>query len=262
MARGIGLGAAGICLVATLACADDMLLDLPLYPHPSAVIVVDAKAKTTVGALEIIPPCYARQIDGKRLEVMTTRGWGWVDRDKMMTPTEAEAYCKSHATEAYALFVRATLRLAQEKDDQALADLNQALQKDPKLAAAYCSRGNLFALQGDNGRALADFKAAVKAAPKDLLAANELAWFLATCPEAKFRDGKLARAEATRVCEATGYQHEEFLDTLAAACAESGDFAAALKWVKKAAELDPQNEDFATHTKLFQASKPLREELK
>ena len=70
----------------------------------------------------------------------------------------------------------------------------------------------------------------------------------------------LALAEATRACEATGYKHEEFLHTLAAAYAETGDFKSAVKWVTKAAEISPDDEEFAAHIKLFKSSKPLRDD--
>lgn len=262
MRRAVGLSAWVVCLLTIAVRADESVLDHPLFPLPTARVVVDAKAKVTAGALEIMPPCYARQLQGTRLEVNTSRGWGWVERGQMLTPAEAEKYCAAHANDAYGLYVRAQLHLMAERDDQALADLSRAIQRDPALAAAYCSRGNLYAIQGNNEKALADFTQAVKVAPRDLLAANELAWFRATCADAKFRNGKQAVAEATRVCEATGYQHEEFLDTLAASCAEAGDYKSAVKWATKASELDPENEDFQAHQKLFQASKPLRDEVK
>ena len=247
-------------VVATISSADDTLLEHPLFARPEAVVRIDAK--TTATALEIIPPCFARKVQGTKLEVHTTKGWGLVERKQMMTPKEAEKFCQDHRQDPYALYVCSINHLIDGATDKALAELNAAIKLDAKFAPALYGRGNVYAEKGDFDKATADFTAAVKVAPADLIAANDLAWFRATCPQAKFRDGKQAVSEATRVCEATGFKNEEFLDTLAAACAETGDFTAAIKWATKAAELAPDDEDFAAHVKLYKSKKPLRDDMK
>ena len=261
MNRMLRAGWMGICVVvASVSSADESSLEHPLFAKPDAVITIDPK--TTATALEIMPPCFARQVQGTKLEVNTTHGWGWVERQQMMTPMEAEKYCEAHSKDPYALYVRSITHLINDRQDKALADLNAAIKLDPKFAPVVYARGNLHAEQGDFDKALADFTAAVKLAPKNLLAANDLAWFRATCSNAKYRDGKQAVAVATRICEATRFKNEEFLDTLAAACAEAGDFKSAVKWATQAAEIDPDDEDFAAHLKLFQTKQPLRDDAK
>ena len=66
---------------------------------------------------------------------------------------------------------------------------------------------------------------------------NNLAWLLAACPDAAFRDGPEAVRLATRACELTGYTQPLFIGTLAAAQAEAGDFPAAIATAERAAAL-------------------------
>lgn len=239
------------------------LTDEFLFPKKEAVVRIDAK--TTATALEILAPCFAREIEGTKIQVHTTKGRGWVDRSQMMTSLEALKYSQSlierEKPDAYGLYVRSALFNQNEQPDKALADLSAAIKLDPQFAMAYTNRGWLHVEKGDLDKGLADFTAAVKLAPKDALVTNNLAWFRATCPNAKYRDGKQAVALATQACESTGFKNEEFIDTLAAAHAEAGDFKSAVKWATKTLELDPHNEEFTEHLKLYQSGKPLRDEL-
>ena len=63
----------------------------------------------------------------------------------------------------------------------------------------------------------------------------------------------------TKACELTEWKNAAFIDTLAAACAESGDFDAAVKWQTKAIELssnENEKEDLGTRLKLYQDKQP------
>jgi len=63
-------------------------------------------------------------------------------------------------------------------------------------------------------------------------------------------------------CELTDWNDADYLDTLAAAYAESGQFDKAVESQEKAIELAPDDEkaDFETRLKLYQEGKPYREE--
>jgi len=71
----------------------------------------------------------------------------------------------------------------------------------------------------------------------NLIKFNNLAWALATNPEAKKRDGQLAVTLAERACDQTHYQLTETVGTLAAAYAEAGRFDDAIAMAQKACDL-------------------------
>lgn len=250
-----------VSLVVSSAQGQDQSADQVLFPKKDAVVQIDAKTKAT--ALEIHAPCYPREIKGPRLQVRTTKGWGWVERSQMLTADEAAKYCQTLVSaktpDPYGLLLRAGLASQNDQLDKALADLTAAIAADPKFAMAYTTRGWLYVDGGQHDKALSDFSTAAKLAPRDPLILNNLAWFKATCPADKFRDGKQAVESAKQACELTEYKHEEFLNTLAASLAETGDFKGAVKWATKAVELDPKNEEFASHLKLYQSGKPYRD---
>ena len=91
--------------------------------------------------------------------------------------------------------------------------------------------------QGKYAEAIRFYQAALKAQPDQEGVLNNLAWLLATCPEAAFRSGPEAVRLATRACELSGYAKPLLIGTLAAAQAEAGDFQAAIATAERAAAL-------------------------
>ena len=89
---------------------------------------------------------------------------------------------------------------------------------------------------------------------------NGLAWIHATCPDARYRDGKKAVVLATKSCEPSQWKNACDLNILAAACAESGDFESAVKWETRAIELggdDKQEQEL--RLELYRERKPYHE---
>ena len=102
------------------------------------------------------------------------------------------------------------------------------------LATALTNRGLVETRRGNWQRAIEDYREALRLQPKLATAHNNLAWLLAACPVDSLRNGQEAVEHATWACKATGWNTMSCLGTLAAACAEVGDFGQAMRWQERA----------------------------
>lgn len=71
-------------------------------------------------------------------------------------------------------------------------------------------------------------------------------------------------AAATKACELSFWKEAHFLDILAAAHAEAGDFAEAVKWAEQAVSLAFKHKrgQYESRLQLYREDKPYREETK
>jgi len=87
---------------------------------------------------------------------------------------------------------------------------------------------------GDYPAAVRHDEAALAREGTNVNGLNNLAWLLATCPDATVRNGPRAVQLAEHACQLSGYQATVFLGTLAAAQAEAGRFDDAIATAQKA----------------------------
>jgi Tetratricopeptide repeat len=121
--------------------------------------------------------------------------------------------------------------------DKAIADYSEAIRLEPTHGAAFIGRGIAYTGNKKYDKAISDFSEAIRLDPSSAYAYSNLAWVLATCPEAVLRNGEKAIENATQACELSHWKNANHLDTLAAAKAESKNFDEAVKWQKKAMDL-------------------------
>ena len=166
-----------------------------------------------------------------------------------------------------ALSLRATAYHSIKQWRLAIDDYTALIDILPKSESTYRNRASCYAALGDYRRQLFDHMRSVELAPKDARACNGAAWLLATCPDQKIRDGSEALQLATRACEVTDWKDPLYLDTLAAAYAELGQFEKAVEWQQKALanpdfEKNVDKDEFVVAQRrlnLYKSGKPFRE---
>jgi tetratricopeptide (TPR) repeat protein len=169
-------------------------------------------------------------------------------------------------TAAYEVRAMCYLSEKEKKYDLARADFDSIIRLDPRSGRAYQLRGATYYREHQYANAKADFAKAMGLNPEDPKAYNAAAWLMATCPDAKFRDGPKAIELADKACELTSWRLPSTIDTLAAAYAEDGKFDDAVKsenqaieiWSSRWRHVDASIKAARERLELYQAGKPFR----
>ncbi len=176
-----------------------------------------------------------------------------LDEAVRRNPNSAEAYWR-----------RASAWHARDRFDLAFRDYDEAIRVDPTNSVYYDARG--FAYHMDNRqeeKALADYGEAIRLDPDNHHAMNNRAYLLATTIDDRFRNGTKALGDARKACEMTNWKNSGYLDTLAVAYAEIGEFEKAIKWQTKALEDPAFEKDWGDNARkqleLFRQRRPYRE---
>ena len=160
------------------------------------------------------------------------------------------------------------LLLAAGRTNEALLHFQAAVGHRPTYAEAWVNLGTACLQLGRTHEAKAHFRRALEIEPEQTDAENNLAWLLATSPDAAVRDGAQAVALAEHANRGTGTKDPNLLDTLAAAYAEIGRFDDALSCVQRAIALaDAGNRPalvgpLKAKQRLYAERQPFREERK
>lgn len=148
--------------------------------------------------------------------------------------------------------------------DIAKKDFSRTIELYPLYHRAYSNRGIIWQKQGEYNKALSDFNKALGILPYCSIYNNNKAWLLATCPNEKYRNGILAVTIARKALEDGDSIY--FMDTLAAAFAETGNFNDAIEIQKKIiAQLEKEGDKhgvlkkFRDRLNLYKKNLPYRE---
>ncbi|MBX3421627.1 MAG: tetratricopeptide repeat protein [Pirellulaceae bacterium] len=145
---------------------------------------------------------------------------------------------------------------------EALQRLRLASQLAPELETIHSDLGAALLASGAVDQAIAAFRRALEVDPTSANAANNLVWLLATSPEQQLRNTEEALKWA-KLLESTG--EPMYLDTVAAAYAQAGQFEQAVQIAQRGSSLaresgqDELASRFQERLHLYQAGQPYRE---
>ncbi|MBE2285479.1 MAG: protein kinase [Prosthecobacter sp.] len=145
--------------------------------------------------------------------------------------------------------------------DEAIADLDIAVKSSPE-GVNFDLRGRAHHAKGDYRAALADYEKGMQATPGYTLHFLDLAWLLATCPDASIRDGQKALQLARLVIGDDNGTMYRVLVVHAAAHAEAQAYAEAIRLEQRHLDSLPKDSEETNESKkrlkLYQSHHPLR----
>jgi tetratricopeptide (TPR) repeat protein len=156
------------------------------------------------------------------------------------------------------------LLLRKGRVDESFAQLQKALEIEPNYAAAHFNLANTLLQKGRIDEAVFHLQKVLAIDPSDAEAQKNLAWVLATCPDARIRDGAKA-VELAESADLAESRDPTIATTLAAAYAETGRFADAIRTAERALQLATDSGNVALangirgHIELYRSEQPVRD---
>ncbi len=161
--------------------------------------------------------------------------------------------------DAQAMTGRAHTLLNLGRTAQALSDYEAVANMKPDSARALANRGDVLQLVGEFGRARQDYEAAITIQPLGVFQ-QKLAWLLATCPDKEHRQPLNALRLIQQAIKTDG-PSADYLDTLAAALAASGDFEAAQTAQRQAIDLAGDNPQFQQRQAMYRKNQAFQQQV-
>ena len=137
------------------------------------------------------------------------------------------------------------------KQEEGMAALRKELTNNPSNLGILTTLGDRLFYHGDESEGIELTRKALSIKPDDIVLENNLAWMLATARNYSLRNGDEAFRLAQHVNTVTESRNPVYLDTLAAAQAEKGDFQSARYTVVTAMELLSRSRILSQTTGVF-----------
>jgi predicted O-linked N-acetylglucosamine transferase (SPINDLY family) len=144
--------------------------------------------------------------------------------------------------------------------------VSAVMRADPGFADAHNNLGDaLYYFRGETAEALAEWREVLRIRPDDVAVLNHAARVLAASRNDAVRNGREAVTLAERAAQLSNGRKPEILDTLAAAYAETGQFARAASTERQAKALFGSRGDsrlaseLDARAALYESGRPLRE---
>ena len=134
-------------------------------------------------------------------------------------------------------FLKAAVLVLVKRQDDALQQIDESIKlarksnvSQPLLGQLYSSKARtcIDAHRYEDARRALD--SAIHTDPSDTTSLNDLAWLLATAPEARVRNPHRAVSLAQKCCGLSHWTNAYSIDTLAAAYAAAGNFGQAVRY--------------------------------
>ncbi len=207
----------------------------------------------------------AVELQPKDSRPLAQRGYAYAGNNQMdKALVDFDAALVLNPNDAPALLGRAEIRRSSKKWKDALADYEKLLGIAPGDYRALLGAASALYASSEFEKAQGLYGELIQRYPAEAQPFNDLAWMLATGTKDGVRNGQRAVELASQACQLTEYKNPGYLDTLAAAFAEKGEFANALKWQEEAVkasseEPDEVKADLKSRVELYKQNKPYRE---
>ena len=148
---------------------------------------------------------------------------------------------------------------------QAIPHFRRALALAPGTIETQYYLGESLVMSGQGQEGLTQWREGLRKQPDNPRLLNDTAWLLATARDASLRNGTEALKLAQHADELTASRQPEVLGTLAAAYAETGQFAQAIETEQRAADLASQQgnqalaQSLASRLQLLKNNTPIRQ---
>jgi tetratricopeptide (TPR) repeat protein len=301
--RGVIFCAGAILLAAGPACGQSWIGESVIPKKPAKEIRLSdvISGKQSYSPISGFLPWKVRDEREGWLRIFDGRRDGWAEKADFVLARDAPAYfqgrVQANPKDTWALHMRAVGWQKKGEYDKAIQDLTDCIRLNPSESSYYTVRGLAWQQKRQYDNAISDYTAAIRLKPDDAIAhnnrgtarrakkeydkvfsdfneamrldplystpINNMAWLLATCPDAKYRNGRRAVELAKKACELTNWKNDDAIDSLASAYAETGDFKRAIQYQQQALGLPniPQEtlEEYRQRLSLYELRQPYRE---